>query len=160
MADTKRISEDERKNITKGLFSKHEDISRAESIQEYYERLFFLNEEEIHKNTMSRKATDIRGIPFKTYSDEFELIDDTIQVSIIIPKDEYSSLLMEKVEYEGKSVIRKLQDYMCSVSRWEFEDLLRQHVLRIYDSGICSLINMDYYDENIGILFDAQDYIL
>lgn len=160
MTDTKRISEDERKNITKGLFSKHEDISRAESIQEYYERLFFLNEEEIHKNTMSRKATDIRGIPFKTYSDEFELIDDTIQVSIIIPKDEYSSLLMEKVEYEGKSVIRKLQDYMCSVSRWEFEDLLRQHVLRIYDSGICSLINMDYYDENIGILFDAQDYIL
>lgn len=55
---------------------------------------------------------------------------------------------------------RKLQRYTCSVSRQEFEDLQKQHVIEDYESGIYCLTNPDYYEKGLGIMFEALDYII
>lgn len=158
-SEKKTPSPDERRSITKGLIKKYPDISCEESIHEYFERLFFLKEREIQQNTMSQRTQDIISIPFKTYAEEFELIDSA-QISLVVSRDKKSSSLIETLEYAGLNTIRNLQEYTCSVYRWELEDLLKQHAVKQYSSGICCLENTDFYDEDIGILFEAQDYFL
>ena len=71
-----------------------------------------------------------------------------------------SKNIIESLDYAGMNAIRQLQDYACTIYKWEFDELLRQHVLKMHDTGVCHLTNTDYYDENIGILFEAQDYFL
>ena len=60
----------------------------------------------------------------------------------------------------SKGSSRKLQRYVCSVSKKEFEELYRQHVIEDFGTGIWCLMNGDYYDEKTGITFEAKDYIL
>lgn len=157
--EKKKASVDERANITKGILKKYEDISCKESIEEYYKRLFFLKKEDIQKNTMSNMTHHIESIPFRNYAEQFEVIDSA-QESVVIPRNEESRKMIELLDYVGGGVIRKLQDYICSIYKWELEDLIKQHVIQIHESGVCYLTNSDYYDENIGILFEAQDYFL
>ena len=40
------------------------------------------------------------------------------------------------------------------------DELIKQHVADDFGTGIYCLINEDYYDENLGILLEAQDYFL
>lgn len=157
--DIKKASVDERRNITKGIIKKYSDISSPESIEEYYERLFFVKREDMQKKSMSNETQSIESIPFKKYAEEFELIDSA-QVSVVVPRDKKSEELIEMLDYAGMSVIRKLQDYTCSLHKWELDELIKQHVIKVHDSGVCYLTNRDYYNENIGILFEAQDYFL
>lgn len=159
MSEKKEPSPDERRSITKGLIKKYPDISCKESIDEYFQSLFFLKKRELEKNTMSRRTQNLASIPFKEYAEEFELIDSA-QISLVVPRDEKSRAFVDAFEYTGLNTIRKLQEYTCSVYRWELEDLLKQHAAKQYQSGIYCLENPDYYDENIGILFEAQDYFL
>ena len=67
---------------------------------------------------------------------------------------------METLRSTGVTSSRKLQKYTCSVSQKEFEDLVRQHAVDDYGSGIWCLTNTDYYDENTGIKFEGEDYFL
>lgn len=145
--------------ITRGLLQKYEDIAVSECIAEYYDKLFFLNQGELEKNAMYQYCDDIHSIPFKDYS--FQMIKDD-QVSIVVPENKESQDLVEQLKYGGASLslIRKLQKYTCSVRRNEFENLLSQHVLCDYDTGVWVLVNPDYYDKEMGIIFEAQDYYI
>lgn len=157
--DTKKNALDEKANLTKGLLEKYKDISDVECVDEYYSRLYFMRKEDIQKNTMHRECTDIASIPFKEYAEKFELIDSR-QVSLVVPRDVQSEKLVEIMKYTKEGNVRKLQNYTCSVRQKELEDLIRQHVVDDYGTGIYCLTNMDYYDEYIGVLFEASDYFL
>lgn len=157
--EEKNISKDARANITKGLLQKYSDISCPESIKEYYDKLFFLNEDNINGNAISSKCKDIRSIPFKEYAENFEIIDSKT-VSVVVERDEKSKQIIEKLKYAGLENIRKLQQYSCSVYQKELEDLISQNVIDDFGTGIWCLTNKDYYDENIGITFQAKDYFL
>ena len=130
-----------------------------ECVDEYYSRLYFMRKEAIQKNTMHRECTDIASIPFKEYAEKFELIDSR-QVSLVVPRDVQSEKLVEIMKYTKEGNVRKLQNYTCSVRQKELEDLIRQHVVDDYGTGIYCLTNMDYYDEYTGVLFEASDYFL
>ena len=78
----------------------------------------------------------------------------------MVLQDEKSRKLAEELKYKGGINARKLQQYVCTVSHKEFEDLFRQHVVEDYGSGIWCLTNLDYYDENEGIRFEPKDYYL
>jgi len=151
--------EDERANITKGLIAKYEDISCQECIQEYYKRLFFMKRDEIFSGSIGSMCSAIDSIPFKEYGDSFEIVDSKT-VSVVAVRDEKSRDLMEQVRYTGTGMTRKLQKYTFSVYQYEFDELFRQHVLEDYGSGIWFLMNPDYYDEKLGVLFDAKDYFI
>lgn len=159
LGDGKKRAVDERANLTKGLLDKYEDISDTQCIDEYYDRLFFLRREDIQKNTMHQQCSDIGSIPFKSYAEKFELIDSKT-VSLVVPRDELSEKLVETMKYSHAGNGRTLQNYTCTLYQSELEDLIRQHVVEDYGTGIFCLTNPDYYDENIGVLFEAADYFI
>lgn len=158
-SDSGSVLSDERANISKGLFAEYRDISCPESIKSYYDRLFFINEDNIIKNSISEKCSDIRSIPFCEYAEDFKIIDSDT-VSVVVARDDISRQLVDDIKNTGFANHRKLQKYAFSVYLNEFEDLLKQHVIDDYKSGVWCLINPDYYDDNIGVIFEAKDYFI
>lgn len=158
-SESHSVSSNEKSNITKGLLSEYNDISCPESIQKYYDRLYFVNKENITKNSISERCSDIRSIPFSKYAEDFEMIDsDTIAVAV--ERDDVSRKLIDDIKHTGFGNRRKLQKYAFSVYRNEFEELFKQHVIDDFKSGIWCLTNPYYYDKNIGVTFEAKDYFI
>ena len=118
-----------------------------------------MKKNDIQKNTMHQECSDITSIPFKKYADKFELIESRT-VSLVVPQDAQSEKMVEVMKYTKTGNARKLQNYTCSLRQRELEDLIRQHAVDDYGTGIYCLTNMDYYDENKGILFEASDYFV
>lgn len=157
--EKKRASSDERCNITKGLLKKYPDISAPQCIKEYYEKMYFINSEVIQGKTMHQICQNIASIPFKTYAEQFELID-TRSVGLVVERDEASQKLIEELRFSGAGSARKLQKYACTIQRWELDNLISQHVVEDYGTGIWCLTNLSYYDKEIGIQFEAVDYYI
>lgn len=154
---TTNPSLDDKCNIVKGMLQRYPDISCQESIAEYYNRLFSMKNEDIQKNTITQDGKDLASIPFKQYAEKFELISSRT-VSVVVARDDKSRKIIGSLRYIGTKASRQLQLYACTVYQWELDDLIRQHVVEDYGIGIYCLTNMDYYDENTGILFEAKDY--
>lgn len=157
--ETKQTALEEKANLTKGLLEKYADISDVKCISEYYSRLFFMKKNDIQKNTMHQECSDIASIPFKKYADKFELIESRT-VSLVVPQDAQCEQMVEVMKYTKIGNVRKLQNYTCSLRQRELEDLIRQHAVDDYGTGIYCLTNMDYYDANQGVLFEASDYFV
>ena len=104
-------------------------------------------------------CTSIKRLPFKEYAEKFELIDSKT-VSVVVVRDERSRELAEQLRYAKSVNTRMLQNYVCTVYQKELEDLINQHAAEDYGTGVFCLTNPDYYDEEIGILFEARDYFL
>lgn len=167
-SDSRKVSSDERANLTRGLLRKYDNITSPECIREYYDRLFFMNSDHIEHYAMSNFCRGIDSIPFKTYAQGFRIIEDSTE-SIAVPSDENSRQLVDKLRYIGQnpdqaggigSISRKLQKYTCSVSREELRSLIRQGAVQDFDTGIWCLMNSDYYDKDEGIGFEPKDYII
>ncbi len=150
---------DERVNMVRGILKKYPDISCPESIQEYYERLFAMKSQAIQENRITKRCHHIDSIPFKSYAEDFRIIDSQT-VSLVVPINEESRELVEKLRYVGAKLARKLQPYTCSVYEKELDDLIRQHVAEDFGTGIYCLINPDYYNQETGVTFEAKDYIM
>ena len=71
-----------------------------------------------------------------------------------------SNKLIDEIKYTHIANTKRLQKYAATVYRYEFEDLLKQHVLEDYESGVYCLENLDYYDDEIGLKFEGKDYII
>ena len=156
---TRRTAIEEKGNLAKGLLGKYEDISKPLCIAEYYDTLYFMKQEEIQKNAMHEICTNIKRLPFKEYAEKFELIDSKT-VSVVVVRDEKSRELAEHLRYTKSVNTRMLQNYVCTIYQKELEDLIKQHAVEDYGTGVYCLTNLDYYDEQIGILFEARDYFL
>lgn len=157
--EMKKGPEDEKRSIARGLMDSYPDISDSKCIEEYYNRLYFMKAEQIQKNTMHREGSRLESIPFKSYAEKFEIIESRT-FSLVVPEDEHSRKMVETLRYTKAGNIRKLQKYCCSIQRWELEDLIRQHAVEDFGTGIYCLINTDYYDKELGITFEAKDYFL
>lgn len=156
---TRRAAVEEKGNLAKGLLEKYADISEPSCIAEYYDTLYFMKQEEIQKNAMHEICTSIKRLPFKEYAEKFELIDSKT-VSVVVVRDEKSRELAEQLRYTKSVNTRMLQNYVCTIYQKELDDLIKQHVAEDYGTGVYCLTNLDYYDEQIGILFEARDYFL
>lgn len=159
MLDSKKKAISVEMDITRDLLKKYEDISDSACIEEYYERIFSLKEDSISQNTMHCICDNFRYIPFKKYAENFELIDSRT-VSLVVPRDEKSRQMVADLKYKQTVDERKLQNYTCSLYKNELEDLMDQKVVDDFGTGIYCLTNLDYYDEELGLLFEASDYFL
>lgn len=157
----RKAGQDVRSNLVKGIMDRYEDISCQRSIREYYDRLFSMKQEEVQQHTISRDCSNLTSIPFCKYAERFEMIDSKTS-AIVVPRDEMSQQMVESLRFGGSGVNlgRKLQKYTCSVYQNELDDLIGQHVVDHFGTGIWCLTNTDYYDEEIGILFEAKDYFI
>ena len=159
LLDSKKKAISVEMDITRDLLKKYEDISDSTCIKEYYERIFSLKEASISQNTMHCMCDDFRYIPFKEYAKNFELIDSRT-VSLVIPRDEKSRRMVVDLKYKQTANERNLQNYTCSLYKNELDDLIKQNVVDDFGTGIYCLTNLDYYDEELGLLFEASDYFL
>ena len=155
-SDTKPTDEG---NLTRSLLEKGADVSEADVITGYYERLFNMKDDEISAKTMSKYCRDIRYIPFAEYAEDFKLIEDSTE-SIFVAVDETSREILRLQENGIPCSPRTMQKYLCSVSKTELENLKSQNAVKDYGQGIYCLANPDYYDENKGIVFTGKDYYI
>ncbi len=138
-------------SITKGILSEFEDISCYDSINAYYDRLFFVRKDDIIKNSNEMADDNPTHINFKTYAENFRIIEDnTISVAVI--RDEKSRMLYD-LQKNGQVNANKTQLYTFSVKINEFNLLKEQGVLEDFGVGVYWLTNSDYYNENKGVLF-------
>ena len=144
-----------RANITRNLFEEFENISTDKCIKEYYGRLLNYKEKKIEENTITAiMGNDLRidGIPFRTYAESFNFIDNQV-IGIVIPCDEHRGLIKELKD--GKlSVKRNLQRYSASVNKDEFKELFQIGIIETLDCGVCILANTDYYKSDVGLTLE------
>lgn len=144
-----------RANITRNLFEEFENISTDKCIKEYYGRLLNYKEKKIEENTITAiMGNDLRidGIPFRTYAESFNFIDNQV-TGIVIPCDENRGLIKELKD--GKlSVKRNLQRYSASVNKDEFKELFQIGIIETLDCGVCILANTDYYKSDVGLTLE------
>lgn len=159
--DECRTTQDMKSDITKGILEKYEDVSCPESIQEYYRRLLHKEEDMMEGKLITRNCSDIFNIPFAEYAENFKMIDSDT-VTLAVPRDEQSRAMINSLKYRegGIGIARRLQKYTCSISQTELDDLIRQHVVDDFGTGILCLTNENYYDEETGILFETKDYVI
>lgn len=144
-----------RANITRNLFEEFENISTDKCIKEYYGRLLNYKEKKIEENTITAiMGNDLRidGIPFRTYAESFNFIDNQV-IGIVIPCDENRGLIKELKD--GKlSVKRNLQRYSASVNKDEFKELFQIGIIETLDCGVCILADTDYYKSDVGLTLE------
>ena len=58
-------AQNDKMNITQRLLAEYKDISQPECIEEYYEEVFFLKQENIQKNTMHIKCRSLKICHFR-----------------------------------------------------------------------------------------------
>ncbi len=155
--ETKTPVQDERGSIVKGMMERYPDISCQECIVEYYDRLYAMKKDDIQSHTLTQECKNIHSIPFRTYAEKFDLIDSRT-VSVVVPRDEKSRQMVETLRYTGVGNGRALQSYVCSVYPWELDDLIQQHVVDDFGTGMYCLTNTEYYDKDTGISFEAKDH--
>lgn len=145
--------------FTKGLIEKYPDISCVESISEFYENYYKYIKDTIEDNAISSQCSSLDTIPFNSYANKFNLIDNST-ISLVIQQDDECKALCKLIELGQPVSHRKLQKYTCTVYPYELEDLKKQGAVDDYGSGIWILTNGDYYDKNTGVIFEASDYFI
>ena len=100
-----------------------------------------------------------RSIPFKTYSDEFSLIDSNNQ-SVFIAQDQESEMLLNQLKKGEGVLLRKLQKYTVSVTQKELTELIRLNAVKVYCDNVFCLTNNVYYNNKTGIVFEVADPII
>ena len=135
-------------------------FANQESIKSF---VYFIKEcdrEKIHAKSISQSCKSINSIPFRTYSENFRLVDDRRTVSIAVCRDEYSKQIYDELRTTGYINSRKIRKYSCTVYTQEFEQLLRQKVIDDYGSGVFFLTDESYYDKELGIRFEGKDFVI
>lgn len=143
-------------DITRCLLQEYSDISCEECVSEYYERLIYAKEGELMSHAFSRYSKSPMDLNFRTYAENFHLIEDKT-ISVVAATEADGKALVEHLRCGEIVSERSLQKYTASITRWELEDLRRQGAVDDFGRGVYCLMNMDYYDNEVGIRFAGQD---
>lgn len=153
-----KITKNIRAEITKGLLTEFSDITSAECIDAYFERLFFLNKDKITQHRITNTCEDFHALPFATYARDFQIIKSDA-VSLVVPRDTDCAALLSELRVKGFTNYRALQKYTCSIYESELADLQSQGAVENLN-GIWVLTSPNYYDANFGIRFESTDYFI
>ena len=149
--------------ITKDLLRQYEDIESAECIRTYYDRLFeqykqVIEEKNLGHNrwqsTVSRK-TGFVSIPFRSYANNFKMIQDD-STGIIINNCDETEQLLKQSEFGDITARRKLQQYTVSLRKYELGNAMKSGILT-QRGGMFVLSDTAYYNHDTGLLLDAAN---
>jgi CRISPR-associated endonuclease/helicase Cas3 len=150
-AEGKKISRDERVNMTRGLLNKYENPEDEKCVKEYYDRMYDIWDEEIRCSVISRRCEQIHAIPFQRYQEEFSFFENG-RVSLVVAVDDESRKLMEKMKNKEKVKEGRLQPYACQISKNDLRWLIRREAADDFGTGIYWLKDNSYYDKQMGVL--------
>ena len=155
---------DTRRNITKKLLEKFNDITAPECIETYFSRLFEDYDELIQKNSIYKCSTgkNLMSIPFREYAESFQLINDDDSIAVVVEYDENASELIARLRAGDMKVKRKLQRYSVPVKKFYFNELMKSGLISECN-GVCLLANKKYYTDEMGLDIntdlDAQNIV-
>ena len=97
-------------------------------------------------------------IMFRKASEDFKIIDDTQQCSILVPYKEGKELieLLPKKGVPERKILRKLQRFTINIYKDQFSALQRRGSLIAVMPGIFALNNTVEYSDKIGLLIDEM----
>lgn len=158
---TKR-ADDIRTSTAKDLLKNESNILDSRCITQYYDTVYYFNEDAMTKNAMYRHPKcggAPTSIPFASYDGS---IIDSLDESIVVPNTEKIQRVIEKSKYTSlsKKDYRHLQRAACNVNRREFEELKQQGVVETNQSGVTVLTNLSYYHRDVGIVMEGEDIFI
>ncbi len=112
--------------ITQSLMQEYGDIFSPECIEDYYNRLYGAENSSIENGTIYKPGMRPNTIPFRDYSDSFNMIDSDT-VNVIIP-NKNNREPVESLKYSAKA-LRKLSRDSATLHYSEFRDLLERRII-------------------------------
>lgn len=89
------------------------------------------------------------SIPFRSYAEQFKLIQDN-SIGIVIDNCQETADLLNRLKSKDFTVKRALQKYTVSLHYSAFEEAFKMGILEEIE-GIFRLNNPSYYDKETGI---------
>ncbi|GFN33930.1 CRISPR-associated endonuclease Cas3'' [Paenibacillus xylaniclasticus] len=140
-----------------------EAVTNPKIFERYFEQLFWrvhsLDEKGIVR-LLDPKLHDPKecSIYFRRAAEQFQFIDNANQVTILVPYRDGQALLDQlRLNGPDRQIMRRLQRYMVTVYKQEFESLKRQGVIEDIGSDVFVLTSEDYYSEDLGLLIEPYD---
>ena len=98
--------------------------------------------------------TGLYSLPFRKYAEGFDLIGADTR-GIVIPRDEKSKELVQRLEYGEMSVMRALQRYSVSVYGYQLDEILKMGIVREIN-GVLVLEDMSRYSDKKGFVYSES----
>ena len=136
----------------------YDDWLSPSAMYDYYKWLYKeadFDKEHILEECGWDKKEYCPAINFETIHNKFKLIEND-GVGIVVLTNNNKELL-QQIKAEGhleQLKLRKLGKYTVNICRRDFENLLSQGLLEELIPGIYQTININQYDQNVGLVFD------
>ena len=148
-----------RANITQQLAEQYDNITSADCIEQYYDRIFDFKEKAIDKNSIVDHEDfggSITSIPFRQYAQSLRFIKDD-SISVVIDNCAETFLLLRQASFSGTNAKRKLQSFSVSLKHREFSELLKTGRVYQHDSGLFVLSDPGDYSSETGLMLERNN---
>lgn len=143
--------------LTAELMRQFDDITSADCIRTYYDRLYSHHDAQISVNSIANgvplidNKTGFVNIEFRSYAKAFQMIEGET-VPVVINSSEETSELLERLRQGDRSVLRKLQQYSVSLRiHGELEKYTTDIVSEYAHTGVLVLNDANCYDRETGL---------
>lgn len=132
-----------------------EKIFLPETFEAYFTQRFFqLGEQELDKKQIRQRLSGNLDFSFRTAAQEFRMIEDGWQLPLIVPFGEALVLVDTLLDWDARSLFRKLQRYTINISKtmmWQLIDEGHARELPEYP-GTYLLDNQGLYSDRFGFV--------
>lgn len=149
-------------DTTRNIFSTNKQDPLEHSLFEaYFSELYWKANSLDAKDIIPLLTPDHRecSIFFRTASEKFQIIDDSMQKSILVRYGE-SEGLIEQLKSDGpnRGLMRKLQRYTVNVYNVDFNQMLQQGIIEEVQPKIFALTTRVAYSQDTGLLVGETVY--
>ena len=149
--------------LAQELLETYASITNPDCIRTYYDRLFTFHDDEIQNGSMKAvidTKTGFVSIPFRTYAEQFQRIEED-STGVIINHCAETEALLERLRFGDRSVLRNLQQYAVSLrKRSEFEKAYPRIISEYAHTGVFVLTDLSCYDAETGLHLDSENDII
>lgn len=143
--------------LTAELMRQFDNITSADCIRTYYDRLYSHHDAQITANSIANgvplidSKTGFVNIEFRSYSKAFRMIESET-VPVVINNSEEIAELLERLRQGDRSVLRKLQQYSVSLRKYgELERFIPDIVSEYAHTAVLVLHDANCYDRETGL---------
>lgn len=147
-------------SIAGQISEQHKDIASLQAIEDYFKRLYYLKGEGLDaKDIISQLEQGARSclFPFATIASQFHLIENDTK-TILIDKESEGAAIVERIQRgeHSRHLVREAGQYCVNIYQKDFENLNGAGRLKPIGLDFYVLRNQEQYDEEQGLLIQAE----
>lgn len=141
--------------VTCSIMSRFEDIASPEAIRAYFNEYYDIEGEALDTRKIVKRfeeGVDSLSFPFAQIAGEFRLIDEATR-AIVIPRTDEACALVERLRVgeRSRNLLRWIQQYTVNVFERNYNALYDSGSIKVLDSELAVLTDMDKYDDSTGL---------